>query len=139
MKKHNTNLIIFIIRVVLLLCVPEGGRTLDSQIKGLLLYQLSYEHKSTSDGTRTHMSLIKNQVRKPITDTEVFVGKEGFEPPTFLCHGFTDRLLHQFAYLPNLCTRLESNQRNQIKSLGHLDTRSPLCYECILDFSIITI
>lgn len=88
----------------------------------------------TSDGTRTHISLIKSQVRKPITDTEVFVGKEGFEPPMFLCHGFTDRLLHQFAYLPNLCTRLESNQRNQIKSLGHLDTRSPLCYECVSTF-----
>ena len=24
----------------------------------------------------------------------------GLEPTTFLCHGFTDRLLHQFAYPP---------------------------------------
>lgn len=78
------------------ICAPGGGRTHDSRIKGPLLYQLSYKRKfvgaigfeptqpmalvlQTSlslqrqrtpicdlGGIRTHVSLIKSQVRKPL-------------------------------------------------------------------------
>lgn len=81
------------------MCAPGGIRTPDSLGKSQILYQLSYERKfcgngrtrtympkrefyrllgipapnisiCTPGGTRTHISLSKSQVRKPITDTE---------------------------------------------------------------------
>jgi hypothetical protein len=57
---------------------PEGSRTLDSRIKGPLLYQLSYERN--------------------------FVGKAGLEPARPEGMGFTDPRASQLLNLPNFVT-----------------------------------